>query len=67
VRGRREKIAAPNHAERLLDALPDSERALWATAFYAGLRVGELRAPRSEHVGFDAGDPRAAVVGRRRR
>jgi hypothetical protein len=25
--------------ELLLDGLPDSERALWATAFYAGLRM----------------------------
>ena len=31
----------------LLDALPEDDRALWATAFYAGLRRGEFRgAPR---------------------
>jgi integrase len=28
----------------LLTALPEPERALWATALYAGLRRGELRA-----------------------
>lgn len=39
----------------LLDALPDDERAWWSTAFYAGLRVGELRALRWRHVDFDAG------------
>ncbi len=39
----------------LLDALPMSERAAWATAFYAGLRVGELRALRWSHIDFEAG------------
>jgi integrase len=39
----------------LLEALPDSERAAWAVAFYAGLRVGELRALRWSAVDFDAG------------
>jgi integrase len=46
VRGRRERIASRGEAEALLDALPASDRALWATAFYAGLRRGELRALR---------------------
>jgi integrase len=55
VRGRRDRIAAPKDASRLLDALPDGERALWATAFYGGLRIGELRALRWRHVDFDAG------------
>jgi integrase len=49
------RIADPERAARLLDALPDRERALWATAFYAGLRMGELRALRWRHVDFDAG------------
>jgi integrase len=39
----------------LLDALPAAERAAWATAFFAGLRVGELRALRWTHVDFEAG------------
>jgi integrase len=55
VRGRRDRIAAPQDASRLLDALPDAERALWATAFYGGLRIGELRALRWRHVDLDAG------------
>ena len=41
--GRRERIASPDEARELLAALPDEDRALWATALYAGLRRGELR------------------------
>ena len=41
--GRRDRIADPEEARALLEALPDEDRALWATAFYAGLRRGELR------------------------
>ncbi len=49
------KVVDPERAGVLLDALPDDERAWWSTAFYAGLRVGELRALRWRHVDFDAG------------
>ena len=42
--GRRERIATPNEAHRLIRALQPQDRALWATAMYAGLRHGELRA-----------------------
>jgi integrase len=35
--------------------LDDLTRPLWATAFYTGLRVGEIRALRWEAVDFDAG------------
>jgi integrase len=42
--GRRERIASAAEAARLIEALPAEDRALWATAFYAGLRRGELRA-----------------------
>jgi integrase len=42
----RERAATPAEAAALIDALPEAERALWATAFYAGLRRGELRALR---------------------
>lgn len=42
----RERAASPDEAARLVDALPEAGRALWATAFYAGLRRGELRALR---------------------
>jgi integrase len=44
VRGRRDRIAPPQEATALLQALPLGERALWATALYAGLRLGELQA-----------------------
>jgi integrase len=44
--GKRDRIAAPAEAAKLLAALPDDERALYATAMYAGLRRGELRALR---------------------
>lgn len=42
--GRRERIANPDEARRLIEALQPGDRALWATAIYAGLRHGELRA-----------------------
>jgi integrase len=44
VRGRRERIATPDEARQLIAALPERDRALWATALYAGLRRGELQA-----------------------
>jgi integrase len=53
--GRRERVADRAEAQALLDALPDDERALWATAFYATLRRGELRALRWSDVDFDTG------------
>lgn len=40
----RDRIATPAEAIELLAALPDRDRSLWATAFYAGLRCGELMA-----------------------
>jgi integrase len=40
----RDRVAAPTEARALLAALPDQDRALWATALYAGLRRGELMA-----------------------
>jgi integrase len=50
VNGRRERVASPAEAAELLAALPEEDQALWATAFYAGLRRGELRALRCEDV-----------------
>jgi integrase len=44
VRGQRTEIPTPQQATALLAALPLAERPLWATALYAGLRLGELRA-----------------------
>lgn len=49
-KGRRERIATPAEAARLLAALPDDLRALYGTAMYAGLRRGELRALRWSDV-----------------
>lgn len=40
----RERFATPEECERLLAALPERDRPIWATAMYAGLRCGELMA-----------------------
>jgi integrase len=48
--GQRDRIAAPGEAASLLAALPEENRALWATAMYAGLRRGELRALRCSDI-----------------
>jgi integrase len=55
IRSRRDRIASPEEAARLLDALQERDRPLWATAFYAGLRRGELMGLRWEDVDLDAG------------
>jgi integrase len=53
--GRRDRAATSAQAAELLSVLPEFERALWATAFYAGLRRGELRGLLVEDVDLDAG------------
>jgi len=55
VRGRRERIATPEQATALIAAAPENDRALWATAFYAGLRRGELMALRWQDIDLEAG------------
>lgn len=53
--GRRERAASPNEAAELLAALPNDLKSIYATAFYAGLRRGELRALRWDDVNFAKG------------
>ncbi len=46
----RPTVASAEEAAKLLAALPEADRPLWATAFYAGLRRGELQALRWSDV-----------------
>jgi integrase len=70
VRGHRDRIASPVEAAALIAAVDDADRAVWATASYAGLRLGELRALRDEDVDLAAGvirverswDPREGAI-----
>lgn len=48
------RIVAPAEAAALLAALPLEDRAIWATAFYAGLRRGELQALRCIDIDLGA-------------
>lgn len=54
-RGRRDRIASPEEAAELLSVLSVRDRALWACAFYAGLRRGEIRALRWDAVDLGNG------------
>jgi integrase len=64
------EIVSPEIAAGLLDAVPVEDRPLWATALYAGLRYGELRALRWGAVNLAAGtihvreswDPKEGVI-----
>lgn len=50
-----EVVTVPD-AEAMIEALPtEKDQALWATAIYAGLRLGELQALRWKDVDLDAG------------
>jgi integrase len=55
VRGSRDRVASPDEAAELVAALEPADRALWATAMYAGLRMGELQALRWDDVDLAAG------------
>jgi integrase len=55
VRGRRERYASAQEAEALIATAPQRDRATWATAMYAGLRLGELRALRVGDVDLATG------------
>jgi integrase len=58
---RRERFATPVEAKALLAALPVEDRAVWATAFFAGLRRGELMALRDQAVDLKAGEIRVVA------
>jgi integrase len=55
VHNGRDRIVDPQTAAKLIAALREQDRPLWATALYAGLRRGELRGLRWEDVDLDAG------------
>ena len=55
VRGKRDRIESPEHAEKLIAALPEAQRAPWSMAFFAGPRSGELRALRCSDLDLKAG------------
>ncbi len=55
VVNQRERIATKDEAAKLIHALPEGEKALWATAIYGGLRRGELRALRWSDVDLSVG------------
>lgn len=54
-KGKRLRIADPREAEQLIAAVRRDDRALWAVAAYAGLRLGELQALRWNHVDLASG------------
>lgn len=55
VRGKRERAVNPSEASALIEHAPEADRALWATALYAGLRLGELQALRWRNLDFERG------------
>jgi integrase len=53
--GRRDRAATPEEAALLIEAVPEADRPIWATALYAGLRRGELRGLEWDDVDLEAG------------
>jgi len=51
---RAKRIATPSEAATAIEALAVEDRPLWATAFYAGLRRGELQALRARDIDLGA-------------
>lgn len=51
--GVRDRVASPVEVTALLDPLPGDVEAIYAAAFYGGLRRGELRALRVKHIDFE--------------
>lgn len=58
VRSKPRRFCSSVEAAELIAALPVADRALWATAFYAGLRRGELTGLRWEDVDLVANEIR---------
>ena len=55
ARNGRERFATPTEAASLLEGVPERDRAVWATAMYAGLRRGEIMALRWSDIDLKAG------------
>lgn len=50
------EIVSPAVADHLIALTPDEDRAIWATAVYAGLRYGELRALKWSAIDLAGGE-----------
>lgn len=53
--GSRDRVAGIDEVELLIGLVPAADRAIWATAFYAGLRRGEMQALKWSDVDLDLG------------